>query len=172
MTCGTITIRKSRLADLARADALFAESYAALLKDNYPPSVKVLAVPLLSRARPDLLASGTYYVAEDPDGRLVAAGGWTRSARHGGIGQVRHVVTDCRRIRQGIGTALMMHIIDAARTAGVRHLQCRSSRTAVPFYASFGFRELGAIEVPLAPGIAFPAVAMERGLGATPTGPV
>lgn len=164
MTPATITIRKSRPSDLALADALFSESYPVLLKDDYPPSVRVLAVPMLSRARPDLLASGTYYVAEDADGRLVAAGGWTRSARHGGIGQIRHVVTDHRRTRQGIGTALMTHIIDTARAAGIRHLQCQSTRTAVPFYTACGFRLLGPIEVPLAPGISFPAVAMERGL--------
>lgn len=164
MTPATITIRKSRPADLTLADALFSESYPVLLRDDYPPSVRVLALPLISRARPDLLLSGTYYVAEDPEGRLVAAGGWTRSARHAGIGQVRHVVTDHRRTRQGIGTALMTHIIDRARAAGIRHLQCQSTRTAVPFYAACGFRLLGPIEVPLAPGISFPAMAMERGI--------
>jgi hypothetical protein len=36
----------------------------------------------------------------------------------------------------------------------------------VPFYAACGFRELGPIEVPLQPGISFPAVAMERDLAA------
>jgi len=172
MATATITIRKSRPADLARVDALFSESYPVLLRDDYPPSVRVLAVPLISRARPELLVSGTYFVAEDPDGRIVAAGGWTRSTRNGSIGQVRHVVTDHRRTRQGIGMALMTHIIDAARAAGIRHLQCQSTRTAVPFYTACGFRELGAVEVPLAPGITFPAVAMERGLGATSVGPV
>jgi GNAT superfamily N-acetyltransferase len=164
MTEATITIRKSRPADLPRADALFAESYPVLLKDDYPPSVRVLALPLISRARPELLASGTYYVAEDEDGRLVAAGGWTRRPRHAEIGQIRHVVTDHRRTRQGIGTAMMAHIIGAARVAGLRHLQCQSTRTAVPFYTACGFRLLGPVEVPLAPGISFPAVAMERGL--------
>lgn len=164
MAAATITIRKSRPADLAAADALYAESYPVLLRDDYPPSVRVLALPLISRAQPHLLASGTYYVAEDEDGRLVAAGGWTRSPRHRDIGQVRHVVTDHRRTRQGIGRALMTHILETAGAAGLRHLQCQSTRTAVPFYAACGFRELGPIEVPLAPGIAFPAVAMERGL--------
>ncbi len=66
----------------------------------------------------------------------------------------------------------MTHILDTARAAGIRHLQCQSTRTAVPFYTACGFRELGPVEVPLAPGITFPAVAMERGLGATPVGPV
>lgn len=164
MATSTITIRKSRPADLAAADALFAESYPVLLRDDYPPSVRVLALPLIARAQPHLLSSGTYYVAEDENGRLVGAGGWTRSPRRRDIGQVRHVVTDYRLTRKGIGRALMTHIFETARAAGVGHLQCQSTRTAVPFYAACGFRELGPIEVPLRPGIAFPAVAMERDL--------
>jgi hypothetical protein len=34
----------------------------------------------------------------------------------------------------------------------------------VPFYRALGFAETGRIEVPLAPGIVFPAVHMERRL--------
>jgi len=126
--------------------------------------VRVLALPLISRAQPQLISSGTYYVAEDEAGRLVGAGGWTRSPRRRDIGQVRHVVTDHRLTRKGIGRALMTHIFKTARAAGIGHLQCQSTRTAVPFYAACGFRELGPIEVPLRPRIAFPAVAMERDL--------
>lgn len=170
MSTQTITIRTARPADLAAADTLFSESYPILLRGDYPPSVQVLAIPLISRAQPHLLTSGTYFVAEDADGRLVGAGGWTRAARVREVGQIRHVVTDHRRIRQGIGRALMAHIFATARQAGIRHLQCQSTRTAVPFYAACGFRELGPIEVPLQPGISFPAVAMERDLAATPQG--
>jgi hypothetical protein len=44
----------------------------------------VLALPIISRARPELLASGTYFVALDGNGRMVGAGGWTRGAPEGG----------------------------------------------------------------------------------------
>ena len=159
----TITIRKSRSSDLAAADALFARSYPALLKKDYPPSVLVLALPIISRAQPKLLTSGTYFVAEREDGRLVAAGGWTRGQRRDSA-QIRHVVTDQDFTRLGIGSALMEHVFSTARTSGVRYLQCQSTRTAVPFYSACGFRALGPIEVSLAPGIGFPAVAMERSL--------
>ncbi len=163
MTSDTITIRKSRAADLTAADALFAQSYPALLKRDYPPSTLVLALPLISKAQPQLLSSGTYYVAETEDGQLVGAGGWSRGRRRDAA-QIRHVVTDHRFIRKGIGRAIMDTVFATAKAAGVRHLQCQSTRTAVPFYAACGFRELGPIEVSLAPGIGFPAVAMERGL--------
>jgi hypothetical protein len=59
----------------------------------------------------------------------------------------------------------MTHAIDRAMAAGVRCLDCQSTRTAVPFYAALGFRALGEIEIPLRPGILFPAVHMQMPLG-------
>ena len=64
------------------------------------------------------------------------------------------------RVRQGIGRALMEPGDGAGDEAGVRRLDCLSTRTAVPFYAALGFRALGTVEVPLRPGIVFPAVRM------------
>jgi hypothetical protein len=58
----------------------------------------------------------------------------------------------------------MQHILRTASEAGIRSLQCQSTRTAVPFYKACGFRELAPVEVPLRPGITFPAIAMERDL--------
>ena len=57
-------IRPGTRADLARVDALLSRSYPRLLKRDYPPSVLVTALPLISRAQPALLDSGSYYVAE------------------------------------------------------------------------------------------------------------
>ncbi|MEE4118580.1 MAG: hypothetical protein V2I65_06165 [Paracoccaceae bacterium] len=74
----TITIRATGVGDIAAIDALLARSYPALLRNDYPPSVMVTAVPLIARARPELVTCGTYYVAEDIAGRVLAAGGWTR----------------------------------------------------------------------------------------------
>jgi hypothetical protein len=72
----TITIRKTRASDLAALDAMFARSYPILLKADYPPSALVTALPLISRAQPNLITSGNYYLAE-VDGQVVAAGGWS-----------------------------------------------------------------------------------------------
>ena len=159
MTPQTLTLRTATPADMAALDDLFARSYPALLKADYPPSLQVLALPLLSRANPRLLASGTYYVAEGADGALLGAGGWSRSGGPG-RGQVRHVVTDKAHVRQGIGRQLLNHVMAEARRAGLRRLDCQSTLTAVPFYRACGFRALGRIDVPLGPGIVFPAVAM------------
>lgn len=162
----TITIRPTGPGDLAAVDALLARAYPRLLAADYPPSVLVTALPIISRGRPELLASGTYYLAEGPSGAVLGAGGWTRSgAPGGGVGEIRHVVTDDRQVRRGIGRAIMERIFADAGGAGITHLTCLSTRTAVPFYEAMGFRTVGPVEVPLRPGIVFPAVRMQRQSG-------
>jgi GNAT superfamily N-acetyltransferase len=167
----TLTIRTARLSDLAAVDILLARSYPRLLGADYPPSVMVLAVPIITRARPELVASGRYFLAFGEDGRLLGAGGWSasapgpsdqpeRRAAAAAVGHVRHVATDPDAVRQGVARAVMAAVFAAARAAGVTNMQCLSTRTAVPFYTSVGFRAICPVQVPLRPGIVFPAVQM------------
>ena len=161
-------IRLARPSDLAELDALFARAYPALLRPDYPPSVLVTALPLISRAQPALLASGTYRVVET-EGRIVAAGGWTRQAPPGlrtrrGAASVRHVVTDPGHLRLGHARTLLTAALDEARAQGMTAMAAMSTRTAVPFYEALGFEALGEVEVMLRDGIGFPSVAMQRAL--------
>ncbi|MBY4895249.1 GNAT family N-acetyltransferase [Rhodobacteraceae bacterium N5(2021)] len=163
-----MTIRATNTGDLARVDALLAASYPVLLKPDYAPSTLVTCLPLITRAQPELLRSGTYYIAEDDDGPL-AAGGWTHGAPQGGVGprdvgHIRHVVTHPKALRRGLARALLERSFRAARMSGVRWMMCQSTRTAEPFYASMGFQRRGEIEIRLRPGIGFPAVEMIRPL--------
>ncbi|MDP4992609.1 GNAT family N-acetyltransferase [Marivita lacus] len=166
MAGNTLTLRPADASDFEALDRLFGQSYPALLKDDYPPSVLVTAVPLISRAQPALIASGSFFVVCDGQ-EIVGAGGWTMQAPGGrpgarGIGHIRHVVTDHRRTRQGIGRSLMEHIALHALASGMSQLHCQSTRTAVPFYEAMGFEARGDIVVPLRPGIDFPAVFLQR----------
>ncbi len=169
----TITIRIAQRADLAAVDTLLARSYPKLLSADYPPSVIVTALPIISRARPELLASGRYYLAFSEAGQLLGAGGWSAGAPGpsdhpvgqvpvGRVGHVRHLATDPGAVRQGVARALMQVVFTAASAAGVTQMECLSTRTAVPFYEAVGFRVLGPVEVPLRAGIVFPAVQMIR----------
>jgi GNAT superfamily N-acetyltransferase len=164
-----ITIRPTTARDLSRIDALLSASYLSLLKPDYLPSVLVTALPLISRANPALLRSGTYYLAEDEDGRALAAGGWTYTAPQGGVGprdlgHIRHVATHPSALRKGLASAIMDRCFREARAAGLTWMMAQSTRTAVPFYRAMGFEDRAEIEVMLRPGIGFPAVEMARGL--------
>lgn len=161
----TITLRTAVPADLAGLDRLLGRSYPRLLAADYPPSALVLAVPRFARAQPELLRSGRYYVAEDPQGRILGAGGWSLSNPTGGpvaqtTGHVRHVATDPDAARQGIGRMVMERVMAEARAAGMAWLDCLSTRTAVPFYRALGFRAVHAQELSLGPGISFPVMRM------------
>ncbi len=165
-----LTVRTATRADIAAVDALLARSYPRLLRPDYPPSVLVTALPILSRAQPALVTSGTYYLAEE-DGRLLGAGGWTAAIPGGGgfergRANVRHVITDDRAVRRGVGRVILTHVLDQAAEAGMTWIHCLSTLTAVPFYRAMGFGLIGSVTVPLAPGIAFPAMAMRRDLQA------
>jgi GNAT superfamily N-acetyltransferase len=164
----TPDIRPTSLADLAAVDALLARSYPRLLRADYAPSVLVTALPIISKAQPDLLMSSTYFVAEI-DGAIVAAGGWTQAAPgtgrgvHG-VGHIRHVVSDPDHLRKGHASAVMDYVMLHAKGSGMAVLQCQSTLTAEPFYASLGFTFKGDLNIALRPGIDFPAVLMERPL--------
>ena len=163
----TLTLRRARPADLDQVDRLLAASYPRLLKRDYAPSVMVLALPLISKARPELLASGRYFLAESDEGRVVGAGGWSPASPLDGrsvdqTAHVRHVATHPNHLRTGIGAAIMGEVIVDCLRHGVRWLDCLLTRTAVPFYERLGFRVLHDIDVNLRPGIVFPAVRMMR----------
>lgn len=166
----SVRVRTAGPGDIAAVDALLARAYPRLLKADYPPSVLVTALPLISRAQPRLVTSGTYYVAEDEAGRILGAGGWTAAVpgraapSEPGRANVRHVVTDDRAVRRGIGRQVLTHALDRARAAGMSWIHCTATRTAVPFYRALGFSVLGDIVLPLAPGVVFPAVEMRRDL--------
>jgi GNAT superfamily N-acetyltransferase len=162
-----ITLRTATAADIAGIDALLARAYPRLLKADYPPSLLVTAVPRIARAQPALVTCGTYHVATDEDGAILAAGGWTRAAPgdgtlREGTGNIRHVVTDDRLTRRGIGRALLTCVIDEARDHGIARLDCLSTLTAVSFYRALGFGGDRPVTIPLGPGLDFPAVAMQR----------
>ena len=159
-----ISVRTATAADISPVDTLLAQSYARLLKGSYPPSVMVTAVPLISRANPFLISSGTYYVACDEAGAILGAGGWSRSSRGRKVADVRHLVTHHQHLRKGVARQIMESVIAEARRAGITQMESLSTRVAVPFYAAMGFDTRMEVDVELRPGIVFPAVRMLKSL--------
>ena len=73
----TFRIRTAVISDIGAIDGILQRCYPRLLKADYPPSVLATALPRMTQAQPKLIMSGTYFVAEDRDGVLIGAGGWT-----------------------------------------------------------------------------------------------
>ncbi|MFP4538570.1 MAG: GNAT family N-acetyltransferase, partial [Dichotomicrobium sp.] len=149
-------IRPATPRDREAVAALLRASYGTLLRDAYDAGVLERALPFLTRPNPSLLACGTYYIAEFSGLGPCGCGGWT-FARPGDpqaridatVGHVRHFATHPDAVRQGVGQCLMDTCVEVARGAGVRRLECVSTRQAVPFYRAVGFCVLAPVPVRL-----------------------
>lgn len=158
----SFTVRTAKAADISAVDALLARAYPRLLKADYPPSVMVTALPLISRAQPRLVTCGSYFVAEAEDGAIIGAGGWTPRNRTSEIGNIRHLVTDDRYVRRGVGRTILEMSHEQAVRQGIKLMNCDATLTAEPFYSTMGYERSGEIAVQLRPGIVFPAIRMIR----------
>lgn len=161
-------IRPARPNDADAISAMMHASYGELLKPDYNPRILTKALPRISTARPELLASGTYYVAERlGTGEILGSGGWTdisptRGLGAAGEGHMRHLAVHPDVLQQGIGRALAEVSLASARALGVTCLRCMSTLTAEPFYQAMGFGRLQNIELTLEPGLFFPTVEMRK----------
>lgn len=158
-------IRATTVADTSGVEALLCRSYPALMADAYEAGVLAQALPMMTRANPSLLASGTYYLVEI-DGLVVGCGGWTfgepgSGRTEPGLAHLRHFAVCPDRGRRGIGRTLYEKCLATAVQAGVARFQAFSSRNAEAFYAGMGLKRRGEIRIPMGPALSFPAVLME-----------
>jgi len=164
-----ISIRPACPSDRSGVTQLFRRSYPSLLSPDYDPAVLRAVLPLITTAQPALLGCGTYFVAEDEQGRIVGAGGWTDVSPARGVtsdqqGHMRHVATCPKYLRQGVARRLVEASVASAQSFGMDRLHCMSTRTAKAFYGAMGFTPRGEVELTLAPGVYFPAVQMQLSL--------
>lgn len=162
-------VRASTEADSDTVTALLQKSYAVLLKHAYDADTLDAALPLITKAQPDLLVCGSYYVAEDDTGRIIGAGGWTKHSPTGqgetpDNGNIRHFGTDPAQTGKGIGRALMSRCISDALAAGVIEFNCYSTLNSKAFYRACGFRSVEPFPITLPGGVVFPSVRMTRSL--------
>lgn len=74
---GEYALRVAAPGDNETVSALLSASYKRLLVPDYEPCILAAALPLMTRANPRLLESGTYYVAVTASGTIIGCGGWT-----------------------------------------------------------------------------------------------
>ena len=164
-----VVLRAALPSDGLAVESVLSLSYSVLLKGAYSESLLAVALPALVIANPALLACGTFYVAENANGKLVGCGGWTHE-RPGsgemveGIAHIRHFAIHPDRRGQGIGRVIYDHCEYQARQARVKTFDCYSTLNAQPFYAAMGFRTVSTIELMLRGTIKFPAVLMRRSI--------
>jgi GNAT superfamily N-acetyltransferase len=164
-----LDIRHATPADAEALSALILASYSTLYRGWYSDEELAAAVPLMSKANPHLLSSGTYYVAELA-GNIAGCGGWTETPPGGGeivegTAHIRHFATHPDHLRKGVARALIERCCADARERRVSLFKCMSSLPAEGFYARLGFRRVGQADFALPGGIRLAAVFMECEIG-------
>jgi len=164
-----ISIHVASLGDAAAVTEVLEASYPHLMSAAYERKILARALPLMTRANPKLLSSGTYFIARW-DGDVVAGcGGWTPE-RPGttevepGIGHIRHFATRADHTGRGIGRGIFDRCEAQARAAGIAVFECYASINAVPFYTSLGFAAVEEIELSLGIDVRLKSIHMRRSL--------
>jgi GNAT superfamily N-acetyltransferase len=169
MAAASYVLRAAGPGDAEAVTALLEASYPALLAGGYAPDVLAATLPLMTKANPKLLASGTYYVAEVDGGSLAGCGGWTPEKPGSGeivpgVGHIRHFATHPAWTRRGIASALLVRCVEEAKARGLATMEAFATLSAEDFYRAHGFLPIGPIDVPMTADVSLPSLWMRRGL--------
>jgi GNAT superfamily N-acetyltransferase len=129
-----------------------------------------------------LIADGTYLVAEQ-DGHIVACGGWSRRATlYGGdhstslrdpvlldpardAARIRAMYTHPNFARQGLGRAILSGCEHAAAAEGFSTVELMATLSGQPLYIACGYQCIEKVDA-VAHGINVPLIRMRKRIGA------
>lgn len=171
-------LRPATLADRPALEALIACSIRQLGAGDYSAEQIEAALQGAFGVDTQLIADGTYFVAE-AQGRLVGCGGWShRRTLFGGdahaqrdageldpaldAAKIRAFFVDPRAARSGIGRALLARCEAEAARHGFRRLELMGTLPGVRLYAACGYVAQGEVLHPLTPQIAIRFVPMTK----------
>lgn len=179
----TFCIRKAVLADAPVLRVLIDASVRGLQALDYSPAQIEIALQKVFGVDTQLIADGTYYVAETAaagnPSLIVGCGGWSKRKTLYGADQwtgredtLLAPTRDAAKIRaffihpdwarRGIGTLILEACENAAMAAGFTRFEMGATLTGVPLYRVRGYVALENLEVPLADGLSLPIVRMEK----------
>lgn len=174
-------IRQAAEGEIAALTTLMHQSVRALNTQDYSHEQVESAIKYVFSIDAQLIADGTYYVAE-VDGEIAACGGWSRHAKLFGraetpdtakaalssessdAAKIRAFFVHPKYARKGIGRRLIQMSELAARRAGFRRLELVATLTGEKLYIRCGFRALEDMELVMPNGVIIPAVKMEKRL--------
>ncbi len=185
-----IRIRRAVAADIPILRELIDASVRGLQAQDYTPTQLESALKTVYGVDSQLIADGTYFVAESEAAEvelqtakhgsiIVGCGGWSkRKTLYGGDRWTRREddlldpLRDAAKIRaffihpawarRGIGSRILETCEAAATAAGFTRFEMGATLTGVPMYRARGYVELEHLEVPLANGESLPIVRMAK----------
>jgi len=157
-----VVIRPAQAHEVPGLEQLIASSARALSAGFYKPHETEAAITHVFGVDSDLVADGTYFVAEER-GEIIGCGGWSRqrtlfggdrfAAREPGYidpatepARIRAFFVAPGHARTGVATRLLTACEDAARLAGFRRAALMATLPGAPFYAAQGYLQGDPIE--------------------------
>ena len=187
VTATNIQVRKATAADVPRLREVIEASVRGLQAEDYSPAQIEGALKSVYGVDTQLIADGTYLVAEVSESQeqesqkpeIIACGGWSkRKTLYGGDqyaareDSLLDPARDAARIRaffvhpdwarRGIGGLILDACETAAREAGFTRLEMGATLSGVAFYRSKGYTALENLEAPLGKGEVLPIVRMAK----------
>ncbi len=178
----TFVIRVAREKDVPVLQGLIEASVRGLQAGDYSAEQIEAALKKVFGVDSQLIADGTYLIAESAGAEIVACGGWSkRKTLYGGDGwearedslldpakdaaKIRAFFVHPRWTRRGIGTLILQACEEAALRAGFKRFEMGATVTGVPLYRARGYTALENLAVPLGDGLELPIVRMEKRMG-------
>jgi GNAT superfamily N-acetyltransferase len=179
-----LSVRQAVLADVPALENLIRASVLGLQTGDYTAQQREQALELVFGVDTQLIADGTYFVAEarvNEDLVLAGCGGWSKrktlygsdhcAGREDALLDPHHDAAKIRAFfvhpdwaRRGVGSRILEVCEAAAGTAGFRRLEMGATLTGVPLYRARGYVEEEPREVPLRRGVTLPIVHMVKQL--------
>ncbi len=171
-----LRIRRAEMDDVPAIAHLIERSIRILCAGVYTPEQVESLVRNSINVDRQIIADGTYFVAE-VNNRIIGAGGWSmrpamHGAGHGGEQPRLDPARDAARLRlvyvapewarRGIASKLVETAEVGARLAQFRRLELLATLNGVPLYQKFGYQQLEQIDVPMVDGRLVPGVHMEK----------
>ncbi|MBL8205958.1 MAG: GNAT family N-acetyltransferase [Blastocatellia bacterium] len=176
----TVQLRTAMITEIPALEALIAASVRGLSVDFYSPEQIESALIHVFGVDSQLIADGTYFVAE-LDGQIAGCGGWSKRKTLFGGDQAKEAEdnllnpnTDAARIRaffihpdfarRGIGKQLIEACETAAQNAGFRRLEMGATLPGEPMYRAVGYEVIERFDLPFPNGVVLPLVRMGKSL--------
>jgi GNAT superfamily N-acetyltransferase len=179
-----ILVRQAVMADVPALERLIRASVLGLQTEDYTLEQREQALELVFGVDTQLVADGTYFVAEAMVGQdpvITGCGGWSKrrtlfgsdhcAGREDALldpqrdaAKIRAFFVHPDWARRGVGSRILEVCEAAAATAGFRRLEMGATLTGVPLYSARGYLEAEHLEVPLRPGKYLPIVRMVKQL--------
>jgi len=177
-----VSLRLATAEDIPKLHGLIEASVRGLQRNHYTPAQIDGALGTVLGLDTQLVADGTYFVAEARAACahiLAGCGGWSKrktlfGSDHAAVREpdLLDPAVDAAKIRaffihpdfarRGIGTKILEACEAAAREAGFFRFEMGATLTGVPLYLAKGYRELDRIDVPLRNGEVLPVVRMTK----------